>query len=195
MADAEALAALAGRLEARGLECDVVSTGNTPAAARLCAAGVPAGISELRPGNYVFGDRMQVELGSVEPAATALHVVTTVVSTADNGTRCMVDAGLKTMSSTQLADVPGFGAIKNREGAALEALWEECGRVRVDGERLEVGDRLVVLPNHACELPNLAEVVLHGRDGRIDGGWIPAAQREGLVAVVPGADLVMRGSW
>jgi D-serine deaminase-like pyridoxal phosphate-dependent protein len=176
VADAQALAALAARLEERGLACDVVSTGNTPGTERLCAAGVPPGITELRPGNYVFADRMQIELGSVEPSATALHVVTTVVSASHDESRAIVDAGLKTLSGTQLDDPPGYGVIKDRPEVTLESLWEECGRVRVDGERLNVGDRLVVLPNHACELPNLAGVVLHGRDGRIDGAWIPVAR-------------------
>jgi D-serine deaminase-like pyridoxal phosphate-dependent protein len=54
---------------------------------------------------------------------------------------------------------------------------KECGRIRADdGETMKVGDRVVVLPNHACEIPNLAEAVFFRRDERIEGVWFPVAR-------------------
>ncbi|HET8626456.1 MAG TPA: alanine racemase, partial [Thermomicrobiales bacterium] len=57
---AETLVATARELAAAGLPCARVSTGSTPGAG--AAAGV-AGVTEMRPGNYVFYDAMQVGLG------------------------------------------------------------------------------------------------------------------------------------
>jgi D-serine deaminase-like pyridoxal phosphate-dependent protein len=171
--DAATLAEVAGALAQAGLACDVVSTGNTPAARRLFDAGIPDGITELRPGNYVFTDRMQVSLGSTEPDRTALRVVTSVVSAPAAG-RAVVDAGFKTLSATRVDGDAQYGEVMNRSGVTVEALWEECGRVR--GSGLRTGDRLVVMPNHACEVPNLAEVVYFGRDGGIEGEWRPVAR-------------------
>lgn len=174
--DADGLSALAADLERDGLPCDVVSTGNTPAALRLFASGLPPGITELRPGNYVFRDREQIALGSGQADETALSVVTSVVSAPVAG-RGVVDAGLKTLSGATLHSGDGYGGITNRAGVSLDGLWEECGRVRVgDGETLTPGERFLVTPNHACEVPNLAEMLLVGRNNRIDEAWRPVAR-------------------
>ena len=171
--DAEGLSQLADDLAQDGLQCDVVSTGNTPASLRLFASGVPHGITELRPGNYVFSDREQITLGSGTPEGTSLSVVTSVVSAPVAG-RGVVDAGLKTFSGATLDVGGGWGGIGNRAGATLDDLWEECGRVRVGpGEALVPGERLVITPNHACEVSNLAEVMFVGRENRIDEAWLP----------------------
>jgi D-serine deaminase-like pyridoxal phosphate-dependent protein len=174
--DADGLSGLAADLEHDGLPCDVVSTGNTPASQRLFASGLPPGITEVRPGNYVFRDREQMALGSAHAEETALSVVTSVVSAPVEG-RGVVDAGLKTLSGAALDPDDGFGGITNRTGVSLDGLWEECGRVRVGaGEALVPGERLRVTPNHACEVPNLAEILFVGRENRIDEAWRPVAR-------------------
>ena len=171
--DAEGLSQLAADLAQDGLPCDVVSTGNTPGSLRLFASGVPSAITELRPGNYVYSDREQIELGSGTPEGTALSIVTSVVSAPVRG-RGVVDAGLKTFSGATLEVAGDWGGIRNRPGATLDGLWEECGRVQVrPGDELVPGERLVVTPNHACEVSNLAEVLLVGRDDRIEEAWVP----------------------
>jgi D-serine deaminase-like pyridoxal phosphate-dependent protein len=87
----------------------------------------------------------------------------------------MIDAGRKTLSSTAARNEPGFGHVVDRPGVEIHALSEECGWLRSDAP-LAVGTRLRVVPNHACELPNLAEVVAHGTDGIIQGAWVPVAR-------------------
>src|SRR5579859_3362632 len=64
-------------LAARGLPPPVLSTGATPA---LPASAEVAGITEIRPGVYVFGDLKQVELGTIRREQCALTVLATVVS-------------------------------------------------------------------------------------------------------------------
>jgi len=62
IAEAQVMAELAQDLRRRGIVLEVVSTGSTPTA--LHNLKVP-GITEIRPGNYVFCDAIQVGLGVV----------------------------------------------------------------------------------------------------------------------------------
>jgi D-serine deaminase-like pyridoxal phosphate-dependent protein len=175
-ADVEGMSQLRDTLEAAGLPCDVVSTGNTPAAKRLFSAPLPRGITEFRPGNYVFSDREQIMLGTGDRGGTALSVVASVVSAPVPG-RGVIDAGLKTLSGATLDFGVDWGEVVNRKGASFDGLWEECGRVRVPGgDSLTPGERLRVTPNHACEVPNLAEVLFAGRDQQITEAWTPIAR-------------------
>src|SRR6185295_3131778 len=75
-AEAAAVVETAARIRARGIACPVVSVGSTPTAK---LSGAVEGVTEIRPGNYVFNDRMQVALG-VEYPQCALTVLATVGS-------------------------------------------------------------------------------------------------------------------
>ena len=55
-AEGEVLVETAQLLRSSGVRCDVVSVGSTPTAR---FAGAVPGVTEFRPGNYVFYDRMQ----------------------------------------------------------------------------------------------------------------------------------------
>ena len=63
--------------------------GSTPTAA---VAMRVAGVTECRPGNYVFHDASQVALGTCALEDCALTIVATVVSVPAPG-RAVVDAG------------------------------------------------------------------------------------------------------
>ncbi len=65
-----------------------------------------AGVTECRPGNYVFHDASQVALGTCRPEDCALTIVATVVSVPAPD-RAVVDAGSKTLSSDPLQPRPG----------------------------------------------------------------------------------------
>jgi D-serine deaminase-like pyridoxal phosphate-dependent protein len=107
--EGERLAAVAADLRAAGLGVDEVSVGSTPTAA--LAMGV-SGVTECRPGNYVFHDGSQVALGTCGVEDCALTVVATVVSV-PAADRAVVDAGSKTLSSDPAAPAgwlrPGAG--------------------------------------------------------------------------------------
>jgi D-serine deaminase-like pyridoxal phosphate-dependent protein len=175
VADAEAMSEVAGRIRAAGAACDIVSIGSTPGMAALPEPLPALGVSEWRPGNYVFFDCMQVALGSATFDDCALRVVATVVSTAVPG-RALIDAGKKELTSTLAPGCTGYGHIVGVEGVEIDALSEECGWVADPADRLTVGQRVDVIPNHACELTNLAEAVSFGVDGVIEGFWEPAAR-------------------
>jgi D-serine deaminase-like pyridoxal phosphate-dependent protein len=146
-----ALVATAEGLRRDGHEIDVVSAGATPA--WRTSVAVP-GVTELRPGNYVFYDAMQVALGVVGLDRCALSVITTVVSHAAPD-RALVDAGSKVLTLDRGAHggalLDGYGVVVDRPGIRVASLSEEHGWLRLDpSERVAVGDRLEIVPNHAC---------------------------------------------
>ena len=92
----------------------------------------------------------------------------TVVSDAVPG-QIVIDAGSKTLTSDDHPD-GGHGVIVGLPGAELHTINEEHGYVNVTAlaERPAVGDRLRVIPNHACGCVNLHDGLLAVRDGVVD---------------------------
>lgn len=156
-------------LRQHGMACRVVSVGSTPTA-RI--SGAIPGVTELRPGNYVFYDRMQLGLGSAVTEDCSLSVLATVTSrpTAD---RVIIDAGSKTFALDRgahgLETVKGFGEDVTC-GLVIDHLSEEHGIiVRGDGQSdPSIGQRLRLLPNHACTAANLANCLLGVRGNRVE---------------------------
>lgn len=139
-------------LRGAGLSIEEVSVGSTPTAARAMQV---AGVTECRPGNYVFHDASQVSLGTCALEDCALSILATVVSVPAPD-RAVVDAGSKTLSSDPLRPRPGgYGHILGHD-SRIEKLSEEHGVVAVTaGDRFRVGERVRILPNHACVVVNL----------------------------------------
>jgi D-serine deaminase-like pyridoxal phosphate-dependent protein len=164
-AEAALMAELVEGCRSRGIEIAEVSVGSTPTA--LVSATLE-GITELRPGNYVFHDRTQVGLGVVDWSGCALRVHASVTSFPAPD-RLVLDCGSKVLSSDGargFAATPGFGVILGPDGAPdasllIERLSEEHAVVRVTGPtRLRIGDRVTVVPNHACVVANLTNLYL-----------------------------------
>jgi D-serine deaminase-like pyridoxal phosphate-dependent protein len=181
--ECEILVDLRDRAARSGIALDELSVGATPTL--RFSARLP-GLTELRPGNYVYFDRTQVTLGAASLDDCALTVLATVVSkpAAD---RIILDCGSKTLTNDLArGKASGYGAVLagNGEspravddGLSIERLSEEHATVRVTGgTRLEPGDRVSVLPNHSCVVSNLVDVVrLVDHDEVID--TIPIAAR------------------
>jgi D-serine deaminase-like pyridoxal phosphate-dependent protein len=171
--EGERLAKAAADLRAAGLHVEEVSVGSTPTAA---VAMKVAGVTECRPGNYVFHDASQVALGTCTLEDCALTVLTTVVSVPTAG-RAVVDAGSKTLSSDPLRPRPGgYGRILGRK-SRIEKLSEEHGIVAVaEGEKFRVGERVRVLPNHACVVVNLHDHLVGTSGDRVEAALDVAAR-------------------
>jgi D-serine deaminase-like pyridoxal phosphate-dependent protein len=166
--ESQALVAVAAALRAAGLPCDSVSPGSTPTARH--ALEVP-GVTECRPGNYVYYDATQVSLGSCRLDDCAQSVLATVVSVPAPD-RAVLDAGSKTLSSDPLRPhAGGHGWILGRR-SRVARLSEEHGVVEVvAGESFAVGERVRVLPNHSCVVSNLHDRVYAVRGERIEAVW------------------------
>jgi D-serine deaminase-like pyridoxal phosphate-dependent protein len=166
--ECEILVDLRERAARSGIALDELSVGATPT---LRFSARQQGLTELRPGNYVYFDRTQVALGAASLDDCALTVLATVVSK-PSADRIILDCGSKTLTNDLargIAKASGYGAVLAGDGAspravdeglAVERLSEEHATVRVTGgTRLRPGDRVRVVPNHSCVVSNLVDAV------------------------------------
>jgi|SRR5438128_704475 len=162
------MAAVADELRRAGIAVEEVSVGSTPTAR---AAMAQPGVTECRPGNYVYHDGSQVALGTCAREDCALTVLATVVSVPAPD-RAVVDAGSKTLSSDPLRPRPGgYGQIDGRR-SRIQRLSEEHGVIDVEGgDTFRVGERVRILPNHACVVSNLHDRLFGVRDEAVEAEW------------------------
>ena len=163
-------------LEAEGLPPDVVSGGSTPAAWRMHE--IP-GLTEVRPGTYVYNDRTTAALGACSWDDIALTVLATVVSTAVPG-QAVVDAGTKALGREPVrgADGEGFGALLDRPDVIVARMSEEHGILdlsRTDW-RPSVGDQVRIVPNHVCVVVHLNDEVHGVRGDVVETRWPVSAR-------------------
>lgn len=169
-----AVARTAEQLRAHGLGVRVTSVGTTPTSHYMVSG---AGITEIRPGNYVFHDATQVAMGVVGVDRCALSVVATVVSRPTRD-RLILDAGSKALGADRLSPLTtGFGLVAAHPELVVERLYEEQAVVAVvDSCSLGVGDRVQVIPNHACTTANLHADYLVVDSGSVVDVWPVAAR-------------------
>jgi len=148
---------VATKLRSAGLAIREVSVGSTPTAPY---AAEVEGVTEVRPGTYIYQDQMQVGLGvcAIEECAGAVWV-TVVSRPSDN--LIIVDGGSKTFATDVQPDKPpihlqGFGHVIGAPDAVLERMNEEHGMIRVTAKHpYQVGDVIRIVPNHICSTVNL----------------------------------------
>jgi len=177
-------------LEKEGLTARVVSGGSTPAAWRMHE--IP-GLTEVRPGTYVYNDRVTAALGACEWDDCALTVVATVVSTAVPG-QAVIDAGSKAlgrepMDATRAGDGagPGFGALLDRPEVVVARMSEEHGILdlsRTDWKP-KVGEVVRVVPNHVCIVVHLNDLIYGVRNGVVETRWPVAARGRDNPEMIP----------
>jgi D-serine deaminase-like pyridoxal phosphate-dependent protein len=163
VAEAERLAVVtaAERLRAAGLRCDVVSVGSTPT---MTHAENLDGVTEARPGVYMFHDLFQAAIGSCKREDIAVTVLASVIGIDKAANRFLVDAGALALSkdrSTQATSWDaGYGEVWDIDGkpswgsCTIMRAWQEHG-LAVGAppsviEQLTVGTRVRIGPNHAC---------------------------------------------
>ncbi len=167
VAEGEVMVETATMMRDVGLDVPIVSIGSTPT---VRFGGRVDGVTEIRPGNYVFYDRMQVALGAATVDTCALTVLATVISRPTSA-RAVIDAGSKVFSSDRGAHggagIEGYGEVCG-QAAIVARLSEEHGVLDLRGAELHVGDRVQVLPNHACAVVGLARRLLGVRNGVVE---------------------------
>ena len=163
-------------LEAAGIAVPVITSGGTPS--MMDAAQAPV-TTEYRPGTYVYNDRSLVARGVCTWDDCALSVLATVVSV-PSASRAIIDAGSKTLTS-DLLGLTGHGHVLGRDDLTIDQLSEEHGRLVSAGPiNLKVGDRLRIIPNHACVVTNMVDAVNIVEHGEISAVW-PVAARGRIV--------------
>lgn len=160
-----------------------ISVGDTPACSLVESFGP---VDEIRPGNFVFYDLMQLNIGACRQEEIAVAVACPVVARHPARHRLILYGGAVHLSKDSLREPGGrpiYGRVVRPEGhgwspivpgAAVVGLSQEHGLVEAPPELLETvkeGDLLGILPVHSCLTANLL-----GRYLTLDGEWLDMAR-------------------
>lgn len=161
-------------LRAVGVAVAEVSVGSTPGARQMAAE---PGLTELRPGVYVYYDQMQVRRGVATEDDCALTVLATVISRPDD-TTAILDAGTKTFSGDMAPDGSRFGRVQQDAAILFDWANEEHGHLDLRWATLRprVGDKLRVVPWHACACVNMHDTLYGVRDEEVEVIWTIAGR-------------------
>ena len=163
IAEAERAAAVqaAERLRSAGLPCETVSIGSTPTAVHADSFD---GVTEIRPGVYMFFDLDQFGLGSCAVEDIGISVLASVIGHQQAYNRVNIDAGSLALSQDRSAEEflaqTGYGWVMDANGQDrigdlyVSSVNQEHGMVSgaagLPFGALPIGSRVRVLPNHAC---------------------------------------------
>lgn len=155
-------------LEDAGISVEFVSVGSTPTYKGAIGA---EGIDIYHPGNYIFFDAIQISLGSATIEDCAFSVLASIASNPRDG-QYIMDAGSKCLGLDKgahgVASVSGHGLIKGHEGALVDGLSEEVGKIMASQGEFEIGDRIQIIPNHTCSSANGTDYIYGYRNGKIE---------------------------
>lgn len=148
-------------IEKRGQTVNVISNGGSPGMWQ--AQDVPIA-TEYRIGTYIYNDRSLQARGVCDWSDCALSVLATVISVPSQG-RAVIDCGTKVLTS-DLLGLDGHGHVLGRPDIKVAGLSEEHGVLTADRINLSVGDRVRIVPNHACVVSNMLDevVLIRGSD-------------------------------
>jgi D-serine deaminase-like pyridoxal phosphate-dependent protein len=166
-------------LDDAGVKGGVVSAGSTPT---MWHTHEIEGVTEMRPGTYIFNDRTTAEIGACTYDECALTVLATVVSTAVPG-QAVIDAGSKALGREPMRGGPddGFGALATDTSVTVKSMSEEHGILDLSRSSWtpRVGERVRIVPNHVCIVVHLADLVYGVRDDAVVSSWPVAARGRG----------------
>lgn len=165
--EARTCVAIATSLRTEGIPANVVSvagTSCTPFAVKV------KGVTEVRPGTYVFGDMNYVRLGVHSIETCALRIRTTVISRPTRR-QLVLDAGTKVLAADHsvASNTLSYGYLPEHPNSLITRVWEEHSVVDLDSSDylLRIGDIVEVIPNHVCAVMNLARHWYGVRDGLV----------------------------
>jgi len=170
------LTSLIEHLSDRGLRPEVVSGGSTPT---LWSMSELPGVTECRAGTWIYNDRDIAALGVCEPSDQAYAVCATVVSNGLEG-QAVVDAGSKALAKEALrGEGFGFGEVQGRPEVVVRSVSEEHGVLDLSRSdwRPQIGERVLIVPNHVCVSVNLQDRVLAFQDSVWAPWELPARGR------------------
>jgi len=174
----DVMAQFAEQLKENKIACDTVSVGSTPTAMH---APDWRGVTEIRPGNYVFFDKFQADIGSCRPEQVAATVLTTVAAHYPAHNQMLIDAGALALSKDLGADHLGneivFGAVLNHPRLKLFSISQEHGLITADDplafEKYPVGSLLQIIPNHSCLTAALFPKYHVAEEDQVVDEWTP----------------------
>lgn len=172
------------KLSAAGAPPPEISVGSTPT---ISLGESLDGVTEARPGNYVFYDRFQAAVGSCDLESAAFSVLATVLGHYPERNEILIDAGGLALSRdegpTHLDPECGYGAVFSGDGRShlatlrVRSISQEHGKIQgtspVDYRAIPVGAKLRIVPNHSCLSAALFESYHVFRGDAIVDEWRP----------------------
>lgn len=144
-----------------------ISIGDTPTCSMVEDFGK---VDEIRPGNLVFYDVMQANIGANTLEDIAVAVACPVVAKHEHLHQIVVYGGAVHLSKDRIVDDQGrtsFGRLARPTATGWQVLGDTCyvkglsqehGKIHADNDLLasvRVGDILLILPIHSCLTANL----------------------------------------
>ena len=167
-----------------GLPPAVVSGGSTPT---MWRSHEITGVTEIRPGTYVYNDRTTAEIGACQWEDCAFTVLATVVSTSVPG-QAVIDAGAKALGREPIrgAGGEGWGALLDRPEVVVSRMSEEHGILDLSTTdwRPQVGEMVRVVPNHVCIVTHLNDVIFGVRGDDVVTSWPVDARGRGYGVLI-----------
>lgn len=143
--------------EQYGMPCKTVSYGATPTF--MNEVEILPGITELRPGTYVFMDTAQANaIGTLQRCAAT--VLATVISK-PTAQRTILDVGAKGLTMQRrtvgICSAPGVGTIYEYPEAHLDSVFDEHAILyhQQFHDSVKIGDKCRIIPVHICPVCNL----------------------------------------
>jgi D-serine deaminase-like pyridoxal phosphate-dependent protein len=172
-------------LREAGLPCPVVSVGSTPTAHNALDL---TGVTEVRAGVFVFFDLVMAGVGVCQVDDIALSVLATVIGHQRDKGWILIDAGWMALSqdrgTRRQAVDQGYGLVCDAAGVPYADVIvgdanQEHGIVTVRPGSggvlpdLAIGDRVRILPNHACATgaQHRAYHVVRGTGDHVQAEW------------------------
>jgi len=172
-------------LRQAGLACPVLSVGSTPTAHNATRFD---GVTEVRAGVFVFFDLVMAGIGVCRVEDIAVSVLATVIGHQRDKGWILVDAGWMALSQdrgTRKQEVDqGYGLVCDTAGVPYADLIvadanQEHGIITVRPGSggvlpdLAIGDRVRILPNHACATgaQHRAYQVVRGSSDEVEAEW------------------------
>ena len=167
-----------------GMAPAVVSGGSTPT---MWRSHEITGVTEIRPGTYVYNDRTTAEIGACRWGDCAFTVLATVVSTSVPG-QAVIDAGAKALGREPIrgATGEGWGALIDRPEVVVARMSEEHGILDLSNTdwRPQVGELVRVVPNHVCIVTHLNDVIFGVRGSEVVTSWPVDARGRGYGTLI-----------
>lgn len=161
------LGKLKSSLYEAGIQNFEISLGDTPSCS---IASDFDGIDEIRPGNFIFYDTMQTQIGSCESAQIAVALACPIVAIYPERQEIIVHGGGIHLSKDFIINQKGqksYGSVVFFEGNAwtspkeedcVISISQEHGVLRLSAEsfnKVKLGDLIGILPVHSCMTADL----------------------------------------
>lgn len=157
----------------------ILSYGDTPSCS---LADDFSGIDEIRPGNFVFYDLMQYQIGACAINQISVAMACPIVAIHKDRNEIVVYGGGIHFSKDRMTDENDaviYGKVVKQEGNGwsdlvpkmiVRGLSQEHGVVKVPDleiDNYKIGDLLIILPIHSCMTANLMKSYLTTENNKI----------------------------